>query len=221
MDQSLSIGGSSENIIRLHDVVECIHLQGIQGWYTRDYAKGSEHRRKASWYGIGNDPSITLSNRLPIQDPQCSDLCTQYVRTIHLHYPFINLAILAKMKKTFLDKQGLLVYTSSDVIVLLVIALGSVASRQEPLPTPQVEPFERWTELEIACAVQQNIEAIPGLKYYALALSILRTMTNIDLLHEVQMHLLIALYADQIMLLSVRHDHISRACQSCMLLMKR
>ncbi|KKA16737.1 hypothetical protein T310_9638 [Rasamsonia emersonii CBS 393.64] len=125
------------------------------------------------------------------------------------------------MRKCLLDKHYPLVYTNSDVIVLLVVALGSIASRQEPLPVPQVEPFEGWTETEIASAVRQNIEAIPGLKYFVLALEIFRIMTDIDPLHKVQIHLLIALYADQIMLLSIRHGHILRACQGCMPLMRK
>lgn len=62
-DQSLFTDGSSEeSIIRLHDLVECPLLERlIQGQYTQDYAKRSEHWRKASWYGIEDNPSITLN----------------------------------------------------------------------------------------------------------------------------------------------------------------
>jgi hypothetical protein len=156
-----------------------------------------------------------ISQQAPIQELLCSYLCREYIKGIHFHYPFISLASLAKMKNSFLDRQGTTACTSSDVIILLIIALGSIARRQEPLPELQISRHDADR------AVRQNIDAIPGLKYYTFALNILQTMVVSDELHRVQLYLLIALYADQIMLLSVRHDYILRACCSCKALMER
>jgi hypothetical protein len=212
---------SFERIVRLHDLVECPLMRGVYGWYTQDYARRSIGRRKEKWYGIGTDPSPQLS---PDFFKECQQLCRQYLRSTHIHYPFISLAVLKGMVGSLLRKKQ--PDTRSDVIVLLIVALASITGRTKPLPVPQVAPFEGWTSDEITVATRKNIEAIPGLKYYILALSVSHTMTvdqnNIsDQLQEVQKLLLIALYAEQLLLLPVRNTNVHQACQICILLLKR
>jgi hypothetical protein len=142
-----------------------------------------------------------------------------YLRRIHIYYPFITLHGLDKMKQAWLVTTT--PTTSSDIIFLLIIALGAIVGRSESLPAPKVEPIERWSEVEIREAIKENVEAIPGLKYFTYALAVYnRRLVDIPPLHDIQVHILLALYADQIMLLSTKHHHINEACQRCIPLLE-
>jgi hypothetical protein len=199
-------------------LVQCERLdRWLHRYYDSDYAPRSKHGRKELWYGLDHrfDP---MDQDIHLDRDQCNQICLMYLRRVHIHYPFITLQGLDEMKQSWLSNGNS--RTGSDVIFLLIIALGAIVGRNEPLPTPTVEPIERWSETETIKAIQENVAAIPGLKYFTYALALYNRLADIKLLQRVQVHLLLALYADQIMLLSAKHRHIHEACKRCISLLE-
>jgi hypothetical protein len=172
------------------------------------------NERKVFPEGVGEQSVPVGQDITDLDKDECNRLFLMYLQRIHIFHPFITIQSLREMRDSWLQKKKTST-TSSDVLFLLIIALGAIVGQELPLPALNVDPIKEWSDAGIAKAIEAKEEAFPGLNYVTRALAAYDSLPDIVLLHDVQVHLLWALYADQIMLVSTKHRHIYEACKRC------
>jgi hypothetical protein len=198
---------------------ESLFLDESKPEFPDEYEPGSpdeeilsvKEERGGLW---GDMPFDSLKPTPDLRTKQLSRLLISYARTLHKLCPLFDLDRVHGMVRQFsrsysptdnenFIKPGICIgHSLSNVIVLLIFALGEVCEHQNSLPIPDNSGPD----------APRNTAILPGLTYYASAASILGPLRGSTGVNCAQAMILAALFQNQYGRFSEGWGHIQQAC---------
>jgi hypothetical protein len=165
----------------------------------------------------------SLEPTLDLRKTQVSRLLSSYVRSLHRLCPLFDLDRVYKMVRQFsssyspTDNENFakpdtrIEYSLSNVIVLLIFALGEVCQHKTSLPVPD----------NSSSNALENTNNLPGMAYYAVAESILGPLRGSPGVQCAKAMILAALFQNQYGRISVGWGYLQQACSNISVHVKR
>jgi hypothetical protein len=162
----------------------------------------------------GDMPFDSPKPTLDLRSKQLSRLLVSYVRTLHRLCPLFDLDRVHGMvcqfsrsysptdNENFIKPGTCIEHSLSNVIVLLILALGEVCEHKDSLPVPDNSGSD----------APRNTAILPGMKYYAFAAGILGTLRGSTGVDCAQATILAALFQNQYGRFSEGWGLIQQAC---------